>query len=164
EVSAETKIVFKLALHHAGRAGHATIAPSDVLTALFEEKQGVAVSVLRQHGIDPGLATSRIATLVRDLELRDERLKKRFEWPPVLRHLAVNLNLLARQEKLPPVFGRDRELRQVLEILCHRERANSAMLVGEPGVGKTAIVEALAQWIEFEPEKVPVRLRDCQIV
>ena len=53
---------------------------------------------------------------------------------------------------------------QVLEILCHRERANSVLLLGEPGVGKTAIAEGLARRIEFEPEKVPVRLRDCQIV
>ena len=52
----------------------------------------------------------------------------------------------------------------MLEILCHRERANSVMLVGEPGVGKTAIVEGLARRIEFEPETVPVRLRDCQVV
>src|SRR5205814_1500533 len=69
-----------------------------------------------------------------------------------------------RQDKLPPVFGRDKEIQQVLEILCHRERANSVMLVGEPGVGKTAIAEGLAQRIEFEPESVPVRLRDCQVV
>ena len=53
---------------------------------------------------------------------------------------------------------------QVLEILCHRERANSVLLLGEPGVGKTAIAEGLARRIEFEPETVPVRLRDCQIV
>src|SRR5687768_17477283 len=53
---------------------------------------------------------------------------------------------------------------QVLEILCHRERANSVLLLGEPGAGKTAIAEGLARRIEFEPEKVPVRLRDCQIV
>jgi ATP-dependent Clp protease ATP-binding subunit ClpA len=52
----------------------------------------------------------------------------------------------------------------VLEILCHRERANSVMLIGEPGVGKTAIAEGLARRIEFEPETVPVRLRDCQVV
>ena len=52
----------------------------------------------------------------------------------------------------------------MLEILCHRERANSVMLIGEPGVGKTAIVEGLARRIEFEPETVPVRLRDCQVV
>ena len=65
---------------------------------------------------------------------------------------------------MPPVFGRDKEIQQVLEILCHRERANSVMLVGEPGVGKTAIAEGLARRIEFEPDTVPVRLRDCQIV
>jgi ATP-dependent Clp protease ATP-binding subunit ClpC len=62
------------------------------------------------------------------------------------------------------VFGRDKEIQQVLEILCHRERANSVMLIGEPGVGKTAVAEGLARRIEFEPESVPVRLRDCQVV
>ncbi len=98
------------------------------------------------------------------MELREERLKKRFELPPFLKHFATNLNLLARQDKLPPVFGRDKEIQQVLEILCHRERANSVMLIGEPGVGKTAIAEGLARRIEFEPESVPVRLRDCQVV
>ena len=89
------------------------------------------------------------------MELREERLKKRFELPPFLKHFATNLNLLARQDKLPPVFGRDKEIQQVLEILCHRERANSVMLIGEPGVGKTAIVEGLARRIEFEPEPCP---------
>jgi len=53
---------------------------------------------------------------------------------------------------------------RVLEILCHRERANSVLLLGEPGVGKTAIAEGIARRIEFEPEKVPLRLRDCQVV
>ncbi|HYM21880.1 MAG TPA: ATP-dependent Clp protease ATP-binding subunit, partial [Vicinamibacterales bacterium] len=57
-----------------------------------------------------------------------------------------------------------KEIQQVLEILCHRERANSVMLIGEPGVGKTAIAEGLARRIEFEPETIPVRLRDCQVV
>ncbi len=107
---------------------------------------------------------TRLSTRVRDLELRDEQLKKRFELPPFLKHFATNLNLLARQDRLPEVYGRDQEIQQVMEILCHRERANSVMLVGEPGVGKTAIVEGLARRIEFEPETVPVRLRDCQIV
>ena len=107
---------------------------------------------------------TRLNARMRDLELREERLKKRFELPPFLKHFATNLNLLARQDKVPPVFGRDKEIQQVLEILCHRERANSVMLIGEPGVGKTAIVEGLARRIEFEPDSVPVRLRDCQVV
>jgi ATP-dependent Clp protease ATP-binding subunit ClpA len=163
-VSPSSKLVFKLALHHAGRAGRQLIESADIFAAVFEEAQGVPVSILRRHGVEPDLLIARLNTRMRDLELREERLKKRFELPPFLKHFATNLNLLARQDKLPPVFGRDKEIQLVLEILCHRERANSVMLVGEPGVGKTAIAEGLAHRIEFEPESVPVRLRDCQVV
>jgi ATP-dependent Clp protease ATP-binding subunit ClpA len=163
-VSPATKLVFKLALHHASRGGRQTIEAGDLLSAVFEETQGVPVSILRRYGVEPDVLVSRVTARMRDIELRDERLKKRFELPPFLKHFATNLNLLARQDKVPPVFGRDKEIQQVLEILCHRERANSVMLIGEPGVGKTAIVEGLARRIEFEPETVPVRLRDCQVV
>ncbi len=163
-VSPATKLVFKLALHHASRAGRQTIEAADLFSAVFEETQGVPVSILRRHGVEPDVLVSRLSARMRDMELREERLKKRFELPPFLKHFATNLNLLARQDKLPPVFGRDMEIQQVLEILCHRERANSVMLIGEPGVGKTAIAEGLARRIEFEPETVPVRLRDCQVV
>jgi ATP-dependent Clp protease ATP-binding subunit ClpA len=163
-VSPATKLVFKLGLHHASRAGRQSIEAVDLFSAVFEETQGVPVSILRRHGVEPEVLVSRLNARMRDLELREERLKKRFELPPFLKHFATNLNLLARQDKVPPVFGRDKEIQQVLEVLCHRERANSVMLVGEPGVGKTAIVEGLARRIEFEPETVPVRLRDCQIV
>jgi len=163
-VSPATKLVFKLALHHASRAGRQTIEAPDLFSAVFEETQGVPVSILRRHGVEPDVLVSRLTARMRDMELREERLKKRFELPPFLKHFATNLNLLARQDKLPPVFGRDKEIQQVLEILCHRERANSVMLIGEPGVGKTAIAEGLARRIEFEPETVPVRLRDCQVV
>ena len=163
-VSPATKLVFKLALHHASRAGRQSIEGGDLFAAVFEESQGVPVSILRRNGVEPEVLTSRLTARMRDMELREERLKKRFELPPFLKHFATNLNLLARQDKLPPVFGRDKEIQQVLEILCHRERANSVMLVGEPGVGKTAIVEGLARRIEFEPDTVPVRLRDCQVV
>jgi ATP-dependent Clp protease ATP-binding subunit ClpA len=163
-VSPATKLVFKLGLHHASRAGRQTIDAVDLFSAVFEETQGVPVAILRSHGVEPEALVGRLTTRMRELELREERLKKRFELPPFLKHFATNLNLLARQDKVPPVFGRDREIQQVLEILCHRERANSVMLIGEPGVGKTAIVEGLARRIEFEPESVPVRLRDCQVV
>jgi len=163
-VSPATKLVFKLALHHASRAGRQTIEAADLFSAVFEETQGVPVSILRRHGVEPEVLVGRLNARMRDMELREERLKKRFELPPFLKHFATNLNLLARQDKVPPVFGRDKEIQQVLEILCHRERANSVMLIGEPGVGKTAIVEGLARRIEFEPESVPVRLRDCQVV
>jgi ATP-dependent Clp protease ATP-binding subunit ClpA len=163
-VAPATKLVFKLAFHQASRAGRQTIESSDLFSAIFEESQGVPVSIIRHHGVEPDVLVSRIATRMRDNELREERLRKRFELPPFLKHFATNLNLLARQDKVAPVYGRDKEIQQVLEILCHRERSNSVMLIGEPGVGKTAIVEGLARRIEFEPETVPVRLRDCQVV
>ena len=163
-VAPSTKLLFKLALLHASRSGRHTIEATDLFSAIFEETQGIPVSIIRRHGIEPEALVSRLATRMRDHELREERLKKRFELPPFLKHFATNLNQLARQDKIPPVFGRDLEMDQVLEILCHRERANSVLLLGEPGVGKTAIAEGLARRIEFEPERVPVRLRDCQIV
>ena len=163
-VAPSTKLLFKLALLHASRSGRHSIEATDLFSAIFEETQGIPVSIIRRHGIEPEALVTRLATRMRDHELREERLKKRFELPPFLKHFAVNLNQLARQDKVPPVFGRDSEMDQVLEVLCHRERANSVLLLGEPGVGKTAIAEGLARRIEFEPDKVPVRLRDCQIV
>ena len=163
-VAPATKLVFKLAFHQASRAGRQTIESSDLFSAIFEESQGIPVSIIRHHGVEPDVLVSRIATRMRDNELREERLRKRFELPPFLKHFATNLNLLARQDRVAPVYGRDKEIQQVLEILCHRERSNSVMLIGEPGVGKTAIVEGLARRIEFEPESVPVRLRDCQVI
>ena len=74
------------------------------------------------------------------------------------------MNKLAREDKFPPTIGREKEILQMLEILSHKERSNSPMLVGEPGVGKTAVVEGLARLIELEPDKVPARLRDAHIV
>ena len=163
-VAPATKLVFKLALHRASRAGRQTVESDDLLSSIVEESQGMAVSIIRRHGVEPEVRASRITTRMRDNEVREEHLRKRFELPPFLKNFATNLNLLARQDKIAPVYGRDLEIQQVLEILCHRERSNSVMLVGEPGVGKTAVVEGLARRIEFEPDSVPIRLRDCQVV
>ena len=163
-VAPTAKLVCRLALLVATRAGRQAIDAVDLFAALFEDEHGIAASVLRQHGVEPDVVVSALHVRMRERELREEQLKKRFELPPYLKQFGTNLNMLARQDKLPPIFGRDREIRQVLEILCHREHANSVMLLGEPGVGKTAIAEALARRFEFEPETVPIRLRDSQVV
>lgn len=163
-VSQAAKSALKLALYNSSRAGREKIESSDLFGSIFEDKQEVPVSILRRHGVEPEILVSRLNARIHDTELLDERFKKRFELPPFLRHFATNLNLLARLDKLPPVSGRDKEIQQVVEILCHLERPNSVMLIGEPGVGKTAIVEGLARRIEFEPETIPVRLRNCQVV
>src|SRR5499427_9224494 len=159
-----TKLVCKLALYRAGRDARSSVDTADLLLALMEEPRSVLASLLQKANVEPERAVSQIEAYLRDRETRVERLKKRLELPPHLKQLATNLNLLACLDKLPPVFGREPEIQQVLEILSHRERSNSVMLVGEPGVGKTAIAEGLARRIEFEPDSVPSRLRDCQIV
>jgi ATP-dependent Clp protease ATP-binding subunit ClpC len=163
-IAPTTRVVGQLALHRAARLGHAGVEPADLILALFEETGGVPAAILRRVGAEPETVVSRLEAHLHGWEAREERLKKRFELPAFLKQFGTNLNLLACQEKLAPVFGRDREIQQVLEILSHRERSNSVMLVGEPGVGKTAIAEGLAQRIELQPDTVPVRLRDAQIV
>jgi ATP-dependent Clp protease ATP-binding subunit ClpA len=164
QVSPAMKLVCRLALHHASRSGHPRVETADLLLAMFEEKHGVPASILRRYGAEPDVLASGFEADIRERELRNERLKKRFDLPPHLEQFTTNLNRLACVDKLPPVFGRDREIQQILEILSHRERSNSVMLVGEPGVGKTAIAEGLARRIEFEPDTIPVRLRDAQIL
>ena len=163
-IAQATRSVVTLALHRASRAGRQTLEPIDLFAALLEEGHGLPVAILRQYGIEPEEITSRLAECARELEMRQEQLMRRFELPQYLKQLGTNLNLLARQDKVAPVFGRDGEIQQVLEILSHRERANSVMLLGEAGVGKTAIVDGLARRFEYEPDTVPLRLRDCQVV
>ena len=158
------RLLARLGLHRASRAGRQTLEPVDVFGALLEEAHGLPAAICREHGVDPEAMAPRLTEYAQEMALRQEQLMKRFELPQFLKQMATNLNLLARQDKLPPVFGRDREIQQVLEVLSHRERANSVMLLGEAGVGKTAIVEGLARRLEYEPETVPPRLRDCQVV
>lgn len=164
KVPPPTQAMLRLAVSEAARQGREVAEAYDVFAALFEDRRGGPTLMVQRFGADPGAVVARLLTVVHEIELRDDRLRKKYELPPFLRQFATNLNLLARQDKLPPVFGRDRELQQVIEILCHRERANSVMLLGEPGVGKTAIADALARRLELEPELVPPQLRDCQVL
>jgi ATP-dependent Clp protease ATP-binding subunit ClpC len=159
-----TQELIRRSIQTAVNAGREQAESFDVFAAILEEQQSGPAVVLKRFGTDGVSVLARLLTVVRDIELRDEKLRKRYELPPFLRQFAVNLNLLARQDKLPPVFGRDNELQQIVEILCHRERANSVMLIGEPGVGKTAIAEALARRIELDPQSVPAQMRDCQVL
>jgi ATP-dependent Clp protease ATP-binding subunit ClpA len=115
-------------------------------------------------GANPDAVAENISAQVQKREQEEEQYRKKFELPPYLKHFGVSLNRLARADKIPPTIGREKEIQQAIEILCHRERANSPMLVGEPGVGKTAVVEGLARLIELEPDKVPARLRGSHIV
>ncbi|HYE71681.1 MAG TPA: Clp protease N-terminal domain-containing protein, partial [Blastocatellia bacterium] len=150
-IADQTRELFNRALKRARQHGRQTIDAIDLFVTLFSDTTGVPAEILRRLGVDPTFAVDKIARSARSREEQDETLRKKYELPPYLKHFGVSLNKLARQDKLPPTIGREQEIRQMIEILCHRERANSPMLVGEPGVGKTAVVEGLARLIELEP-------------
>ena len=162
-IAPETIDLFKRAMERARAQGRKTIEATDLFMALAQEG-GVLTGLLRNLGISSDAVTENVRTHVRTREQDDEQYRKKFELPPYLKHFGMSLNRLARMDRLPPTIGREQEIQQMIEILCHRERANSPMLVGEPGVGKTAVVEGLARLIELEPEKVPARLRGSHIV
>ena len=159
-----TRNIFRLAKEEAHRWGRDEVDSTDLFMAIFQENHSLPAKIFRSFGLDPDYVMRRITVRVRSKEETEEEYKKKYELPPNLKHFAVNLNKLARFDKLPPVIGRDKEIEQVMEILCHVERSNSVMLIGEPGVGKTAVAEGLARKIELEPHAVPKRLRGKQIV
>ena len=164
KVPPSTKTIFKLAWDSAIHSGRKVIETTDLLKAIFQEGHNIPVRVLRNMGVEPGAITRLISLQTKSAEEKTEEFKKRYDLPPYLNNFGVNLNKLARLGKLPPIIGRDGEIRQVMEILCHRDRPNSVMILGEPGVGKTAVVEGLAAKMELEPEAVPKRIRNFQVV
>ncbi|HEY0006912.1 MAG TPA: ATP-dependent Clp protease ATP-binding subunit [Pyrinomonadaceae bacterium] len=164
KIAPETTDLFKRAMERARAQGRKVIEATDIFVALSQDERGLFVEVLRNLGANTEAVVENVRTRVHLREQEEEQYKRKFELPPYLKHFGVSLNRLARLDKIPPTIGREQEIQQMVEILCHRERANSPMLVGEPGVGKTAVVEGLARLIELEPEKVPARLRGAHIV
>jgi ATP-dependent Clp protease ATP-binding subunit ClpA len=150
-------------MERARSQGRKTIEATDIFDALTTQ-EGLFIDVLKTMGANPEAVKENVRAQVQKRELEEEQNRKKFELPPYLKHFGVSLNRLARADKIPPTIGREKEIQQIIEILCHRERANSPMLVGEPGVGKTAVIEGLARLIELEPEKVPARLKASHIV
>lgn len=163
KIAPDTTDLFKRAMERARAQGRKTIEATDIFTAL-SQYDSLFVEVCRNLGATPEAVVENVRARVHIREQEEEQYKKKFELPPYLKHFGVSLNRLARADRLPPTIGREMEIQQMVEILCHRERANSPMLVGEPGVGKTAVVEGLARLVELEPEKVPARLRGSHIV
>src|SRR5258707_2787601 len=162
-IAPDTTDLFKRAMERARSRGRKVIESTDIFNVL-SNSDSLLVEVLRNLGAQPEAVVEHVRTNVNEREQQDEQFKKKFELPPYLKHFGVSMNKLARTDKIPPTIGREAEIQQIIEILCHRERANSPMLVGEPGVGKTAVVEGVARLIELEPEKVPARLRGSHIV
>ena len=162
-IAPDTTDLFKRAMERARSRGRKTIESTDIFDVLSKD-DSLLMEVLRGLGATPDLVVERIKTNVDERERQEEQYRKKFELPAYLKHFGVSLNRMARQDKIAPTIGREREIQQIIEILCHRERANSPMLVGEPGVGKTAVIEGLARMIELEPQRVPARLRNSHVV
>jgi ATP-dependent Clp protease ATP-binding subunit ClpC len=163
-IAPETTELFKRAMDRARSQGRRVIDGSDIFYVLSNDERSLLNDVLQNLGVPSEEVAQTARTRIRKREKEEERVRQKYELPSFLRHFGVSLNKLARQDKIPPTIGREKEIRQMLEILSHKERSNSPMLVGEPGVGKTAVVEGLARLIELEPEKVPARLREAHIV
>ena len=143
-IAPDTTDLFKRAMERARSRGRKTIESTDIFDVLSKD-DSLLVEVLRGLGATPDMVVERIKTNVDERERQEEQYRKKFELPAYLKHFGVSLNRMARQDKIAPTIGRESEIQQIIEILCHRERANSPMLVGEPGVGKTAVIEGLAR-------------------
>ena len=163
-IAPETTDLFKRSMERARSQGRRVIDGSDIFYVVSTDERSLLNDILQNLGVPSDEVASTARTRIKSREQEEERTRKKYELPSYLKHFGVSLNKLARQDKIPPTIGRELEIRQMLEILSHRERSNSPMLVGEPGVGKTAVVEGLARLIELEPEKVPERLRNSHIV
>ncbi|NNG46522.1 MAG: ATP-dependent Clp protease ATP-binding subunit [Deltaproteobacteria bacterium] len=164
KVPPATKQVFRVAWETAQRNRRPQIDASDLFLGIFHEVHSIPARILKNYGVDPAVALSRFSTQLRSREEKVEEFRKKYELPANLRTFGVNLNLLAREGKIPPIVGRDQEIDRTIEYLCHKDRSNSVMIVGDPGVGKTALVEGLAMRLEYDPHRVPERLRSHQIV
>lgn len=145
ELTPRAKRVIELAIDEARHLGHNYIGTEHLLLGLLHEGEGVAASVLESFGITLEQARTETTKLLTQ-SLTRPRTTRSATKTPLLDQMGVDLTALARANKLDPVIGREKEIERVIQILSRRTKNNPA-LIGEPGVGKTAIVEGLAHRI-----------------
>ena len=140
--STELSKTFNAALGLAQKMGDEYVSVEHLLLALFDSN-GSASALLKQNGVSKDELQKVIQQFRKGKKVDSQDAEQNYD---SLNRFAKNLNELAQQGKLDPVIGRDEEIRRVLQILSRRTK-NNPILIGEPGVGKTAIVEGLAQRI-----------------
>ncbi|HUN09515.1 MAG TPA: ATP-dependent Clp protease ATP-binding subunit [Aggregatilineales bacterium] len=158
DLSAGTKRVLELAVDEARRMGHHYIGTEHLLLGLVRQSEGVAIDVLKKLAISPEEVRRQTRRVLQESPVQQEPERKEAakagtkttksgeNKTPLLDQLATDLTALAEEGKLDPVVGRETEIERVIQVLSRRRKNNPA-LIGEPGVGKTAIVEGLAQRI-----------------
>lgn len=144
-VSPRVKSVLTEAFRIAQELGHSYVGPEHLLIALAAEDEGMAHDVLEKYGLTPESLRSKTVKVVG--KGAEEGKVESQSTTPELDKYSRDLTKLARSGKLDPVIGRSDEIQTTIEILSRRTK-NNPVLIGEPGVGKTAIVEGLAQRIE----------------
>jgi ATP-dependent Clp protease ATP-binding subunit ClpC len=154
--SAETKRVLQFAAEEADRLLHNYIGTEHLLLGILREERSVAATILMEKGMRLNTVREDIVAL-----LNEKTTLTRVKETPLLAEFSRDLTEAAMKNQLDPLVGRATELERVQQVLCRRTK-NNAVLIGEPGVGKTAIVEGLAQKIVYGD--VPHFLADKRVL
>ncbi|GAQ25567.1 negative regulator of genetic competence ClpC/MecB [Tepidanaerobacter syntrophicus] len=153
------KRVMELAIDESRRLGHNYVGTEHILLGLIREGEGVAAQVLTNLGVSLDKAREEVLSLLMDAKGQTNFRKS--SSTPTLNQFGRDLTELASEGKLDPVVGREKEIERVIQVLTRRTK-NNPCLIGEPGVGKTAVVEGLAQ--KIIEQDVPEILKDKRVV